>query len=51
MMMSQTPLPTLSLGRSAKRALQRALELREAHDVFDVPTTNRQRARYREGHM
>jgi len=35
MMMPETPLPTLALGRSAKRALYRALEQREAHDVLD----------------
>ena len=43
MMMSETPLPTLALSRSAKLALHRALEQREAHDVFDIPTTKRQR--------
>ena len=51
MMMSERPLPTLALGRSAKRALHRALELREAHDVLDIPTTKRQRVRYRGEHM
>ena len=54
MMMSETPLPTLALGRSAKRApCTERLELREAHDVFnnDMPTTKRQRARYRREHM
>ena len=49
MMMSETPLPTLALGRSAKRALHRALEQREAHDVLDILTTKRQRARDRGG--
>ena len=49
--MSETPLPTLALGRSAKRALYRALEQRKTHDVLDIPTTKRQRARDRGGHM
>ena len=43
MMMSETPLPTLPLGRSVKRALHKRLDRRKAHDVFDLPTTKRQR--------
>ena len=49
MMMSETPLPTLALGRIAKLSLYRALEQREAHDFLDIPTTKRQRARDRGG--
>jgi hypothetical protein len=45
MMMSETPLPTLALGRSAKRALHQASRAARsaAHGVFDndMPTTKR----------
>ena len=41
MIMSETPLPILALGRSAKRDLHRALEQREAHDVLDIPSTTK----------
>ena len=45
-MISGPPLPTLVLGRSAKRTKPSTerLEQREAHEVFDITTTKRQRA-------
>ena len=43
-MMSGPPLPTLALGRTRSPRCTERLEQRAAHDVFDIPTTKRQRA-------
>ena len=51
MMMSETPPPpSPSAGARSAHCIDR-LEQREAHGVFNIPTTKRQRARYRRGHM
>ena len=45
MIMSESPLPTLSPSAGARSApCDKRLDQREAHDVFDIPTTKRQRA-------
>ena len=43
-MMSGPRFPTLALGRTRSPRCTERLEQRAAHDVFDIPTTNRQRA-------
>jgi hypothetical protein len=54
MMMSEnTPPPTSPSAGARSAPCTKRLDQRKAHEVFDndMPTTKRQRARYRRGHM
>ena len=53
MMMSDPPPPPLAPVGARSAPCTKRLDQRKAHDGFDndIPTTKRQRARYRRGHM